>query len=624
MLFIPRSIQSTNQEKPLITLEMISATGEEALASWSSLVQYVDLAQRLCPHESPTTDVILLGHSMGGILAAEVALLSPYSPTSHDAFRHRILGTVNFDTPFLGMHPGVVASGIGSLFRPAPESPNAKYKSDIESAKALLPIPLADGKPDSSPMEPSFPRPLQSQDSNNSSYFATHSDTATLNPSTSSHSIRQNTLSPLAFPINDPNFDPPFPNDVRMPARKGWDNTLHFIMKHSDGLTKATKSYVTSHLEFGGCLTDYAGLKSRYARIRALEDVDERQQASSHLSRPLRRIRFVNYYTASTGRIEKAKLLPDYDDSERLHMDGTADTVIGPRMQDMSLTTTRSQDDESLSEPSFPPGAGQETNREPKETLGRASQEMNHMEPAPFLDDEDIETELLHGSPPEGEGVSLAPTVSTDITKANTLDIIPSAVSLPPIPPLPTEPFTFDPSPYTDKDERKLAEKEHSRQTKLYQRAVKDRDKAIVDRRKLVERREKIARQAREKQIKSEEKLRIKEEKAEAKQQAKSDSLTTSVPGDTTTSTSQTDGRVQKPKRDRKFCMLPPKALTNGERDKYWPRVFMEGVDEVGAHCGLFIAENPHYERLVADVGSRIKDWVLEAAPGGEGAGGST
>jgi pimeloyl-ACP methyl ester carboxylesterase len=34
-----------------------------------------NFSEWLIPHESPTTDVILIGHSMGGILAAEVALM---------------------------------------------------------------------------------------------------------------------------------------------------------------------------------------------------------------------------------------------------------------------------------------------------------------------------------------------------------------------------------------------------------------------------------------------------------------------------------------------------------------------------------------------------------------------
>jgi len=39
----------------------------------------------------------------------------------------------------------------------------------------------------------------------------------------------------------------------------------------------------------------------------------------------------------------------------------------------------------------------------------------------------------------------------------------------------------------------------------------------------------------------------------------------------------------------------------------------MEGVDEVGAHCGLFFP-GTHYERLVGDVGARIVAWVQEDA----------
>jgi hypothetical protein len=40
--------------------------------------------------------------------------------------------------------------------------------------------------------------------------------------------------------------------------------------------------------------------------------------------------------------------------------------------------------------------------------------------------------------------------------------------------------------------------------------------------------------------------------------------------------------------------------------------VLVEGVDEVGAHCGLFAPGGAHYERLVGDVGERIARWVGE------------
>lgn len=67
---------------------------------------------RLAPHEDQWTDTILLGHSMGGLLAADVALL----------FRHRIVGIINFDVPFVGMHPGIIKAGLGSIFTKVPST----------------------------------------------------------------------------------------------------------------------------------------------------------------------------------------------------------------------------------------------------------------------------------------------------------------------------------------------------------------------------------------------------------------------------------------------------------------------------------------------------------------------
>ncbi|KAF7964915.1 hypothetical protein HWV62_1649, partial [Athelia sp. TMB] len=56
----------------------------------------------------PPGPVILMAHSMGGLLAADAA-----TNTSNKA--HRVIGMVAFDTPYLGMHPHVVISGIASL-----------------------------------------------------------------------------------------------------------------------------------------------------------------------------------------------------------------------------------------------------------------------------------------------------------------------------------------------------------------------------------------------------------------------------------------------------------------------------------------------------------------------------
>jgi hypothetical protein len=66
---------------------------------------------------------------MGGLLSAEVILLAP-EPPANRAFKHRILGTINLDVPFLGLHPGIVRSGLASIFKPSEETHQDKYSLD--------------------------------------------------------------------------------------------------------------------------------------------------------------------------------------------------------------------------------------------------------------------------------------------------------------------------------------------------------------------------------------------------------------------------------------------------------------------------------------------------------------
>ncbi|EME87919.1 uncharacterized protein MYCFIDRAFT_118736, partial [Pseudocercospora fijiensis CIRAD86] len=341
-----------------------------------------DFSRWLSPHEDNATDTVLLGHSMGGLLSAEVALMPP-EPPSAPSLKHRIIGTINFDVPFLGMHPGVVKSGLSSIFKPAEET---------------------DDK-----------------------YFET-----------------TNTL--WAPESADPNYNPSFQNDVVLPVRKGWRNAWHFINKHSDDLTKATKKLVSSHLEFGGAMANYNELKSRYARLRALEEADERVRRSVVQSGTPPRVRFINYYTAST-------------ESEMSHSE--------------------------------------------KEEL-RLERERQRMEK---------EGRRLRGEP---------------------------------------EPESSQLQPHTDA----LRPPQNSRSSSI---AAISEPTVVHD----------------------------------------TDSL----------APSETRGHEsRKPKKDRMFCSLPPKD-SHGERDPTWVRVFMENVDEVGAHCGLFFVDE-RYERLVGDVATRIESWV--------------
>ncbi|KAI9806278.1 MAG: hypothetical protein M1825_006393 [Sarcosagium campestre] len=532
-----------------------------------------DFSKWLAPHESPTTDVVLLGHSMGGILSAEVVLLPQEGPyaTSPGARRHRVLGTVNFDTPFLGMHPGVIVSGLGSLFRPA-EPPKDAMLAGFNDASSLS----VNNAVDQAPLQT-----LNSQSSSSGpgGYFDSTPSLQSLTTATSVTTATHESDSPFLSPsASDPNFDPPFPNDVRRPVRTGWNNMLHFVVKHSDGLTKATKQYVTSHLEFGGCLADYPGLKNRYTRLRALESLEEdisiqpdgsgapatAQSDSIHSSR----VRFVNYYTASTGRPKKARTPSPQEGSGRsspqslpvLEPPGRR-SHENPRSRSRSprISIDETRDGETVTriihESSSPPG---DEDGRPAVTTA-----VEHVLPIRISDSESPDPATAHSRIPPN--TNLTPLGETEMEE--TAGAEPHDPTLPSVPPHPQPPMPPVVPSTATKEERKGLEKAHAQAQKEYRRSVKAHDKAIAAR----------------------EKVEAKRAKAAAKIAA----------------SSQPQSQPQA-RRDRKFCVLP-----SGGRDPTWVRVFMEGVDEVGAHCGLFFVSEA-YEMLVGDVGGRIEEWVKE------------
>ena len=556
---------------------------------------------------------------MGGILSAEVALLN----------KHRILGTVNFDTPFLGMHPGVIASGLGSLFTAAPEAPT----------------PVPEGNEVKKPPE------QNALGSVSPAQFGSESGSTTrLMPmeSTSTTSIPTISSGSFDLPTKDPNYDPPFPNDVRLPQRTGWANALHFINKHSDGLAKATQAYVKSHLEFGGAMADYKGLKNRYSSLRALEDLPAHDPA---------RTRFINYYTASTGRPKKPKSTPisriqtDEFDSTTVQNEGEAprESLEAAETQSLSSNSKISAgvpDKSTVTEGGFRVtennSFGGDAHFTDDGRTSESSQDMEHVDPAPTTDDE-LAISGSHDGPAAPQSI-----LATERSILTPDEL--SLPGLPPIPPMPEEPPAFAPTTYADKDAQKLAEKDHARQMKAFQRAVKDRDKAISDRGKFLEKKEKDAGKERGRALRDKEKEKMKvmekgekerakqeiEEKKRAekarakaeeekkrigKKQAKAEKEAQKKAANDTLSLSKTssmeagmgnDGSIsEKPKRDKKFCMLPP--MINGKIDPCWVRVFMPGVDEVGAHCGLFFVDGERYQRFVGDVADRIEAWVVES-----------
>ncbi|PVH96765.1 hypothetical protein DM02DRAFT_534573 [Periconia macrospinosa] len=557
-----------------------------------------DFSNWLAPHEDQWTDVILLSHSMGGLIAAEVALL----------FRHRIIGTIEFDVPFLGMHPGIVKAGLGSIFKPWP----LPEEGTLEQGNST------GGKPS-----------------------------------------RMNTL--FNPKPSDPNYNPSFHNDVHLPVRKGWENTLHWLNKHSNGIRQAGKSLVTTHLEFGGAMADFRSLKSRYVKIRSLEEDDEEIRRSAITDHPHPpRIRFVNYWTASLGRPKK----PKSPQSPKSPPPATNSSVaLAPVQEDISALASTSQlslntDQSSLRQIS-PRISVEQHNK--GELVPSTPQE------PPSATSPNLDSPVQNWSPNE-EGENGRP-------------------QLPEIPPIPQEPPFVDLTEFPDRAQRRAAEKEHDQALKEYQNAVKARNKVINERDKIEEKWEKQKRKQEKRNAANATKQKKEEEKAEEKQAEEKgtedkkteetnhqsnqddtgleDDLDAVQLGDPQPSQSsnspygnysfsksiimnQDDPREQhntqsrpsysdssrsesvysfgtvstdtatpdpenppKKKRIRKFCILPPKDA-NGTRDPTWIKVDMGEIDEVAAHTTLFFISD-RYEQLVGDVGARIEDWVREA-----------
>jgi hypothetical protein len=537
---------------------------------------------RLAPHEDQWTDIILLGHSMGGLLAADVALL----------FRHRIIGIINFDVPFVGMHPGIIKAGLGSIFTKVPPPQDQILTSPTTGAKPSRMSTMFNSKP------------------------------------------------------ADPNYNPSFANDIHLPVRKGLDNALHWFNKHSNNIREAGKGLVKSHFEFGSAMADYKELKDRYARVRALEEDDElkRRMGNPDVRSPPR-IRFVNYYTVSTGRPKKPKSpkspSPSRPGSNSLHhRDSDANCPLTELHQDLRKVSSGS---------GFPPRLSIDV----KEHRG---------------------DEVVSVTPP-------------DILSATSPCEVERPV-LPEIPPIPQEPPFIDLAQITDRAQRRAAEREYEEALEDYRKAIKVRNRVIDEREDIEEAWEKQRQQqvtvplpAPKPELTGEE-LRLEQEKERmAREKARLEGREYHPPSEDTTASARetpsaetpgiesglrtmqlgdqishspysnynfsrsailsqsapddqasvtdsnytsnttdiadteadpSDGKKKKKeKKLGKFCMLPPKDSA-GHKDPTWIRVYMEGMDEVAAHTSLFFV-NETYERLVGDVGARIEEWVREA-----------
>ncbi|KAI0119597.1 hypothetical protein F4814DRAFT_412568 [Daldinia grandis] len=573
----------------------------------------------LAPHESPTTDVVLVGHSMGGLLAADIALMPSRNQYQPGYFLHRIIGTVNLDAPFLGLHASVVTAGIASLFRPKSDTANLPEEPIPEDESVLS---------------------LSNITSANTSIYS--------DPSSASQSPRPQVI-PYGMTF-DPNFNPSFVNDVPLRDRGWWRNIVHFVEKHnSEGLLDAVSHHLVSHLEFGSCLMDINNLKTRYENIRRLEEVDDfKNHGFPHVPS---QVRFIQYYTVCHGYPKKPKDTGSNNNSE------SSEAILNPQ----SIPSTRQisfQGHDHLPSPQDLDATDKNTllqdsfdgNSESPELQLLAPEPMSEEpEPIPeadpfdepFKDDKDKvlengtlvkngdsgDTEALSQQPHKGP-LSQQPSDHDIVSASDLTDAIASlGIGLPTIPELPVRPEPPDFGQYTDKDARKQAEKEAKRVQKNYDRLVKDRDKAIRERQKIYDKRKKKLAQETEKKAKEEQKQR-KKEAAAAAIAASSPSTSDGGPLRTTSSavaqsedpdvvsplaspSAQSQGKAKslKPPKERKFCNIPSKV--NGEVDPKWVKIFMKDMDQVAAHTSLFF-RGEHYEKLVGEVGQTIVNWVQD------------
>lgn len=487
-------------------------------------------------------------------------------------FRHRILGTISLDAPFLGLHPGVVVSGIASLFRPAQSPPLRSEDSPREHAEATGFQTLSPGASPYSEMSSLSSAPSSNLDSSSG--------------------------------LQDPYFNPQFPNDVAFVDRGWFRNIIHFAAKYREqNLVHAAANHILSHLEFGACLADYAGLKSRYNKLRALEDVDNWNHPEAV------RVRFANYYTVSTGIIKKSR--PSSPSGLSRKLDESEERRISLRSADSLVSDQQVLSQESgmsetprISVEEYSDGSRCDSLRvldpmpEPEswpaeETEGKSAASPDISDPP-----------SRHGKGAQERGQAFGAKDSSLSVKDEPPD---GDATLPPIPAVPSPPEVPNLDSVPDKASRRQAEKAYKAALKAHTQAVKRRDRALADRQKALDKQQRKALKEARKAEKGRAKLLHKsppppqtEEEAEKEKKREEG---------TNAEAERRQGK-DKPRRRRKFCVLPPRS-PDGTVDPTWVEVYMEGVDEVGAHCGLFLPGR-HYEPLVGDVGERIAAWVRE------------
>ncbi|KAF9261744.1 hypothetical protein L218DRAFT_961241 [Marasmius fiardii PR-910] len=190
----------------------------------------------------PPGPVILVGHSMGGLLVAEAAT----DPFILNKRPRRVVGMIAFDCPYLGMHPHVVVTGIASLLPKGDQNGVTEKELNIHPDVKVVDNKVTDeweeykknigGDLPQAPGELSPPSPPQH-----------HNSSSSLSTPSPPGSFIDRTRNFIFIHADDP--------------------LVKWAKKHHQAPFSAGKQWITEYFQFGSCMFDPPGLTSRYKRL---------------------------------------------------------------------------------------------------------------------------------------------------------------------------------------------------------------------------------------------------------------------------------------------------------------------------------------------------------------------
>ncbi|KAF9011758.1 hypothetical protein BDQ17DRAFT_1420177 [Cyathus striatus] len=218
------------------------------LVHWSIYTGFKEMIHRFKTFLNgckPPGPVILVGHSMGGLLAADAATDPSNKSNSKAGSKHkRIFSVITFDTPFLGMHPHVVVSGIASLLPKNGDKKGAKSEKEMNPAQTPTQTQLigfgiivvgTQRGPSSSPSpSPIYPDP------------------------------------PSPGSLNSPRIRTPSPfvnRAIDFVSTHSDSRFVQWVKKHADDPIGAGKKFIVESFQFGSCMFDPSGLRERYSKL---------------------------------------------------------------------------------------------------------------------------------------------------------------------------------------------------------------------------------------------------------------------------------------------------------------------------------------------------------------------